>query len=244
MKRLDKFLADAGCGTRSEVKNDIRKGRVTVEGRTETRPEAKVTGDEEIRLDGRPVMTSPEFVYYLMNKPAGVITATSDQREKTVIDLLPDDLPGLTPSRKKRLFPVGRLDRDTEGLLLITDDGALAHELLSPKKHVEKEYYARIEGELAPDAAERFRDGLDIGDEKPTLPARLVRISDTEIRIVISEGRYHQVKRMTEACGARVTYLKRIRMGDLVLPPELETGQTIPARRTELPAAGHPCQKN
>ena len=234
MKRLDKFLADAGCGTRSEVKNVIRKGRAAIDGRIETRPEAKVTGEEEICVDGRPVCAGPEYVYYMMNKPAGVITATTDQKEKTVIDLLPDDLPGLSAVRKKKLFPVGRLDRDTEGLLLITDDGNLAHELLSPKKHVEKEYYAKISGELAEDTEERFQKGMDIGDDKPTLPARLTRISDSEILVVLSEGRFHQVKRMTEACGARVTYLKRIRMGNLVLPPDLEPGKSRPVSREAL----------
>ena len=234
MERLDKYLADAGCGTRSEVKNAVRKGRVTVRGRKETRPETKVTGEDQVCFDGKPVEKAPGHVYYLMNKPAGVLTATEDSREKTVLDLLPEDLPYLTAARKKKLFPVGRLDKDTEGLLLITDDGPLAHSLLSPAKHVEKEYYAVIRGSLAGDAEERFREGVDIGDEKPALPAVLKRESAEEIRVILSEGRYHQVKRMVEACGAQVVYLKRVRMGGLWLPQDLESGRVIPIKRESL----------
>ena len=225
MERLDKYLADAGVGTRSEAKNVIRKGRVTVGGAKVTKPETKVSGDEPVCLDGQPLKKAPVHVYYMLHKPAGVITATEDTREKTVMDLLPSGLPGLTPSRRAKLFPVGRLDKDTEGLLLVTDDGALAHALLSPAKHVEKEYYAEIEGQLCDDAEERFREGIDIGDEKKTLPAELIRLSDTQVRIILHEGRFHQVKRMVEACGARVTYLKRLRMGALVLPDDLDKGE-------------------
>ncbi|MBQ9064316.1 MAG: rRNA pseudouridine synthase [Blautia sp.] len=224
MQRLDKYLADAGTGSRSEVKNIIRKGRVTVGGRKETMPDAKVGTGQQVCVDGRPVTKAPEHVYYLMNKPAGVITATEDRAERTVLDILPDDLPYITPARRKKLFPVGRLDKDTEGLLLITDDGALAHRLLSPKHHVEKEYYARIEGKLCQDAERRFELGMDIGDGDKTLPAKLIRISDSEIRVILVEGRFHQVKRMVSACGAEVVYLKRVRMGDLTLPQSLSAG--------------------
>ena len=227
MERLDKLLSTAGYGTRSEVKKYIRDGRITINGIPELHPERKVEGSEQILLDDRPVIKAPEAVYYLMNKPAGVITATEDRREKTVLDLLPQDLPGLTEARRKKLFPVGRLDKDTEGLLLITDDGAMAHELLSPSKHVEKEYYARLSGPLCGDAEERFRAGMDIGDDKPAKPAELIRISENEVKIILHEGRYHQVKRMVEKCGSRVTYLKRIRMGDLVLPEDLPPGECI-----------------
>ena len=171
----------------------------------------------------------------MLYKPAGVITATEDSREKTVMDLLPPDLPGLTMARRAKLFPVGRLDKDTEGLLLVTDDGALAHALLSPTKHVEKEYYAEIEGRLCDDAEERFRSGIDIGDEKPTLPAELLRLSDTQAHIILHEGRFHQVKRMVEACGARVTYLKRLRMGSLSLPDDLNPGEWREVPHTTLP---------
>ena len=224
MERLDKYLADAGMGTRSEVKNLIRKGRVTVSGEKVTKPDLKVSGDEPVCLDGNKVEKAPVHVYYMLNKPAGVITATEDAREKTVLDLLPQSLPGLAGARRKKLFPVGRLDKDTEGLLLVTDDGALAHALLSPARHVEKEYYAEIEGSLCSDAEERFRTGMDIGDEKKTLPAELIMLSDTKVRIILHEGRFHQVKRMIAACGARVTYLKRLRMGPLVLPDDLAEG--------------------
>ena len=234
MERLDRFLASAGCGTRSEVKKYIRSGRIIIDGTPELHPERKVEGSELILLDDRPVIRSPEAVYYLMNKPAGVITATEDRREKTVLDLLPPDLPGLTEARRKKLFPVGRLDKDTEGLLLITDDGALAHELLSPAKHVEKEYYARLSGPLSDDAEEQFRAGMDIGDDKPAKPAVLERLSETEVRIILHEGRYHQVKRMIEKCGSRVTYLKRIRMGNLALPEDLLPGEVISVDPKEI----------
>ena len=236
MERLDRFLASAGYGTRSEVKKYIRSGRITINGIPELHPERKVEGSEQILLDDHQVMKAPETVYYLMNKPAGVITATEDRREKTVLDLLPQDLPGLTQSRRKKLFPVGRLDKDTEGLLLITDDGEMAHDLLSPSKHVEKEYYARLAGPLCGDAEERFRAGMDIGDDKPTKPAVLVRLSESEVKIILHEGRFHQVKRMIEKCGSRVTYLKRIRMGDFILPDNLPPGECIAIKPKEEPS--------
>ena len=224
--RLDKFLADAGAGTRSEVKKFIQKGRVEVNGEIVRRPELKVQmpGDE-ILLDGMSVEEAPEFVYYLLHKPAGCVSATEDKREKTVMEYI--------PSARKGLFPVGRLDKDTEGLLLITDDGALAHELLSPKKHVPKTYYALVEGHVTEADAEAMRQGVDIGEEHPTLPAELEILSvkeeeglwQSEIRLTICEGKFHQVKRMMEAVGKKVTYLKRISMGPLTLPSDLEKGQ-------------------
>lgn len=226
-KRLDKFLSDAGVGTRSEVKTLIRKGRVAVDGQKQTSPDYKVSGEEDIRFDGCPVGRAPEYLYFVLNKPAGVITATEDRTQRTVMEFLPKDHPFLTEARRKKMFPVGRLDKDTEGLLLITDDGALAHDLLSPGKHVEKEYIAGIEGTLCEDAEERFREGMDIGDDTKTLPAELIRESDTIVRVILSEGRFHQVKRMIAACGARVVSLKRVRMGRLVLPEGLGPGECV-----------------
>ena len=157
----------------------------------------------------------------MLHKPAGVVSATEDNREKTVLDLVrPED-------RKNGLFPVGRLDKDTEGLLLLTDDGELAHRLLSPKKHVDKTYYAKIDGQVTEEHVKQFREGLDIGDEKKTLPAVLTILLSgpvSEIEVTIHEGRFHQIKRMFEAVGCKVTYLKRLSMGSLVLdetlPPE------------------------
>lgn len=233
MARLDKFLADAGAGTRSEVKKLIQKGKVQINGQTVKKPEQKVEDTDIVTLDGETISAAPEFVYYLLHKPAGYVSATEDKRDKTVMELIPSD--------RKGLFPVGRLDKDTEGLLLITDDGALAHELLSPKKHVDKSYYAKVDGKMLQDDIERFAQGLDIGEKNLTMPAKLeiisVRECDSskqeiypsgwcsEILLTIHEGKFHQVKRMTEAVGKKVVYLKRMSMGVLTLPEDLTKGE-------------------
>ena len=162
--RLDKFLADAGAGTRSEVKKFIQKGKVQVNGVPAKKSEIKVSEEDEVVLDGNRISQAPEFVYYLLHKPAGYVSATEDKRDKTVMELVASD--------RKGLFPVGRLDKDTEGLLLITDDGALAHELLSPKKHVDKTYYAVTDGCMTKEDVQRFADGLEIGEKNPTPAAR------------------------------------------------------------------------
>lgn len=228
--RLDKYLAEMGCGTRSEVKAMIRKGRVTVDKKTVKAPETKIDTDaERVELDGSPVAYE-EMAYYLLNKPAGVVSATRDGRQKTVLDLLPG-------KRRQDLFPVGRLDKDTEGLLLITNDGALAHNLLSPGKHVDKEYFARVRGRVTQEDAVKFAQGVDIGDEKPTLPAELTILSsgeESEITLVIREGRFHQVKRMFEAVGKEVVYLKRLSMGSLRLPEDLACGAFRPLTQQEI----------
>lgn len=231
--RLDKFLADAGSGTRSEVKKYIQKGKVQVNGITAKKPELKVSETDEVILDGTVVSKAPEFVYYLLHKPAGYVSATEDKCDRTVMELVPSD--------RKGLFPVGRLDKDTEGLLLITDDGALAHELLSPKKHVDKTYYAVTDGCMTDEDVQQFAQGLEIGEKNPTMPAKLEILStrkaeDTEleqypsgwvseIQLTIKEGKFHQVKRMTEAVEKKVTYLKRISMGVLSLPDDLDIGE-------------------
>lgn len=219
--RIDKYLADMGHGTRSQIKKAIQKGAVTVNGTVVKKPEVKVdTVKDSVMYMGQDV-SYIKNVYYMLNKPAGVISATEDKSEQTVLDLID----GRT---KKGLFPVGRLDKDTEGLLLITDDGELAHRLLSPKKHVDKVYYAKIRGRVDNTDAEKFRDGLDIGDEKPTLPGvlRILKSADiSEIELTIREGRFHQVKRMFQAVGKEVLFLKRIRMGSLVLDEKLAPGQ-------------------
>ena len=207
--RLDKFLADAGAGTRSEVKKFIQKGKVQVNGVPAKKSEIKVSEEDEVVLDGNRISQAPEFVYYLLHKPAGYVSATEDKRDKTVMELVASD--------RKGLFPVGRLDKDTEGLLLITDDGALAHELLSPKKHVDKTYYAVTDGCMTKEDVQRFADGLEIGEKNPTMPAKLKILStrkveeteleqypsgwSSEIQLTIKEGKFHQVKRMTEAVG-------------------------------------------
>lgn len=224
MVRLDKFLADAGAGTRSEVKKLIQKGQVQINGEVAKKPEFKVdTDSDQVTLNGELIGSLPEFEYYLLHKPAGCVSATEDNYDKTVMEYV--------PSARKGLFPVGRLDKDTEGLLLITNDGMLAHELLSPKKHVDKTYFARVEGIMDENDVEAMKVGVDIGEEKPTLPAELViKHVDTEsemseILLTIHEGKFHQVKRMVEAVGKKVVYLKRLSMGTLKLPENLASGE-------------------
>ena len=235
--RLDKFLADAGAGTRSEVKKMIQKGQVQINGIPVKKPEQKVNEEDKVMLLGQEIGAAPEFVYYILHKPAGYISATEDVREKTVLELIPD--------KRKGLFPVGRLDKDTEGLLLITDDGVLAHNLLSPRKHVDKVYYALVDGAVADADVEAMEKGVDIGEEKVTLPAKLEILSvkrisqepekwQSEIHLTICEGKFHQVKRMMEAVGKKVVYLKRIAMGPLTLPETLLKGECRPLTEEEL----------
>ena len=209
------------------------KGKVQVNGVPAKKSEIKVSEEDEVVLDGNRISQAPEFVYYLLHKPAGYVSATEDKRDKTVMELVASD--------RKGLFPVGRLDKDTEGLLLITDDGALAHELLSPKKHVDKTYYAVTDGCMTKEDVQRFADGLEIGEKNPTMPAKLEILStrkveeteleqypsgwSSEIQLTIKEGKFHQVKRMTEAVGKKVVYLKRISMGVLTLPDDLKKGE-------------------
>ncbi|MGN0405416.1 MAG: pseudouridine synthase [Bariatricus sp.] len=230
MIRLDKYLADMGMGTRSEIKKAIRQGTVKVDDVTVKQPELKVDTDvQRITMNGREV-TYHRLEYYMLNKPAGVVSATKDPKEKTVLDLIKGQ-------KRKDLFPVGRLDKDTVGLLLITNDGDLSHRLLAPGKHVDKVYYARIDGEVNAEDVDAFARGLDIGDEKLTLPARLEILSsgeESEIRVTIQEGRYHQVKRMFESRGKKVVYLRRESMGTLVLDPTLEEGEYRPLTEEEL----------
>ena len=233
MMRLDKLLSECGYGTRSEIKRRIRKEGCTVNGRAVNKPEEKVDPEkDEICFSGEAI-SYKAHIYLLMHKPGGVITATRDNRKETVMDLLPRQ-------RQKGLFPVGRLDKDTEGLLLITNDGYLSHKLLSPKGHVPKTYYAEISGTLLPDAKEQFALGMDIGDEKPTLPGTLevleTGLDEGKVRVTISEGRYHQVKRMIEKCGGHVEYLKRISFGPLVLPEDLPIGQYRALTKEEVAA--------
>lgn len=219
--RLDKYLAEMGQGTRSEVKKAILKGQVSVDGTVVKKPEQKIdTENAEVFYQGSPVIYA-EYEYYMLNKPQGVVSATQDKRDGTVIDLI--------EGRQRRdLFPVGRLDKDTEGLLLITNDGALAHRLLSPKKHIDKVYYARVSGRVTEEDIKAFADGMDIGDELKTLPGKLAVMKSgdvSEVEVTIQEGRFHQIKRMFQAVGKEVLYLKRLRMGSLELDKGLKAGQ-------------------
>ncbi|RHO43055.1 rRNA pseudouridine synthase [Dorea sp. AM13-35] len=233
MIRLDKYLADMSIGTRQEVKKYIRQGRVKINEDIIKKPEYKIREDEDkITFDGAPVAYET-FEYYMLNKPAGVISATEDKRDKTVLDLIKE-------KKRKDLFPVGRLDKDTEGLLLITNDGALAHRLLSPKKHVDKCYYAEISGGVTEDDVRVFKERINIGtQEEPewTMPAELKILEKgtvSRIRLTIREGKFHQVKRMFLAVGKEVVYLKRERMGALVLDEELAPGEYRKLTDSEL----------
>lgn len=220
--RLDKFLADLQIGTRSQVKDFIKKGLVTVNGETITKADIKINENSDLVTCKGKELTYQKYRYFMLHKPSGVITATKDNHDKTVMDLLPKELAG-------DLFPVGRLDKDTEGFLLITNDGELSHRLLSPKKHVAKTYYVECHGQLTPDKVLMLEQGLDIGDEKPTLPAKvdILRIEENDyvIELTITEGRFHQVKRMIQAIEGEVTYLKRLSMGGLSLDNALEKGK-------------------
>ena len=221
MIRLDKFLADMGKGTRSEVKKIIRQGKVLVDGKIEKNPDAKIDETMQEVICNNELVTYTSFVYYMLNKPAGVISATTDPKDKTVIDLISD-------KKRKDLFPVGRLDKDTEGLLLITNDGELAHNLLSPKKHVDKVYYARVDGKVTDADKDAFLEGVSIGEDEITKPAKLeILKSDdvSEIKLTIQEGKFHQVKRMFEAVGKKVIYLQRLSMGPLKLDDQLALGE-------------------
>lgn len=228
--RLDKYLADMGIGARSEIKTWIRKGRVTLNGEICTKPECKVnTSSDEVLFDEAKV-GYVDYCYIMLHKPVGVVSATQDNVSETVLDLITD-------KQRKDLFPVGRLDKDTEGLLLITNDGELAHRLLSPKKHVDKLYYAKVAGRVSEEDVRVFEEGVDIGEESITLPAKLrilVTADISEIELTIQEGKFHQVKRMFEAVGKEVLYLKRLSMGSLVLDPELKPGEYRDLTEAEL----------
>ena len=216
--RLDKYLTETRGLTRSEAKQYLKKGRVTVDGTTEKKPERKIDPETvTVMVDGE-LCQYAQYRYLMLNKPQGVVSVTEDSREKTVLDLIQEPT--------KDLFPVGRLDKDTEGLLLLTNDGALAHALLSPKKHVDKCYYAILDGPVGEKEQAQFAYGLDIGGEKLTLPAKLQPLSDGKngVYVTICEGRFHQVKRMAKAVGREVLFLKRMSMGSLKLDPELEPG--------------------
>ena len=229
--RLDKYLADMSFGTRTEVKQLIKKGFISVNGVVIKKPEVKVDHTDQVVVSGKEVIYH-EFEYFMLNKPSGVVSATEDNLHKTVIELI--------DSNRKDLFPVGRLDIDTEGLLLITNDGELAHDLLSPKKHISKTYYAKIDGYVTEKEKIAFQEGLDLGDFF-TKPAELKVLSAqegeqkcSEIEVTIYEGKFHQVKRMFEAVGMKVTYLKRISMGTLNLDPALELGEARPLSKEEV----------
>ena len=296
-QRLDKLLGQEGLGTRSELKKAVRKGRVTVNGAVEKDPGRQITAEDRICFDGKEVRRN-QYVYYMLNKPAGVITATEDGRMRTVLDLLREPVPvpeeakpgsaaadspeetetsvpdgsalkktaaarpGPMPAEasactrpvlRRGLFPVGRLDRDTEGLLLITDDGQLAHRLLSPVRHVDKTYYAVVTGRVTESDISLFAQGFRVDDELTAMPAVLRIIEDgsfaeaplpdaaygpecTQVSVTIREGKFHQIKRMFAAVGKEVLYLKRLSMGTLQLDTALKPGQFRELTKEEIAA--------
>ena len=215
--RLDKFLTQAAELTRSEAKQKIKKSSVTVNGEVVKKAEMKVSSEDAICLDGE-VVTYEKYRYIMLHKPAGVVSATEDAQCQTVLDLITEG--------RKGLFPVGRLDKDTEGLLLITNDGELSHNLLSPTKHVDKTYYVELNGDLIDSDIELFEKGLDIGEKNLTKPAILKIFEKRSTALItITEGKYHQVKRMFQAIGLTVTFLKRLTMGPLKLDENLKPGE-------------------
>ena len=214
--RLDKYIATYTDMSRKEAKAAIKKGRIRIEDEIVKKEDYKVSEHQKVVLDGERIQAE-SFVYYMLNKPAGVVSATKDNYDTTVVELL--KIPG------RQLFPMGRLDKDTEGLLIMTDDGMLAHRLLSPKYHVEKTYEIIYEGVLDEDATQQMEKGLDIGEKKLTLPAKLELLGDKKARLTIAEGKFHQVKRMIAKVGGTVTYLKRVSMAGLELDECLQPGE-------------------
>ncbi|MCI9014278.1 MAG: rRNA pseudouridine synthase [Lachnospiraceae bacterium] len=215
--RLDRFLCELNLGTRSRVKKEIKAGLVSVNGVTVLRSEEQIREAADlVCYKGQPCVYE-EYVYYLLHKPAGVVSATQDKRDRTVLDLLAGE-------GRSDLFPVGRLDKDAEGLLLITNDGPLAHALLSPGRHVDKEYECHLAHTFDAHQRELLEQGVDIGEKKKCRPAVVRILAEKKISLTITEGRFHQVKRMLHAVGNEVVYLKRIRMDRLQLEDSLEKG--------------------
>lgn len=235
MERLDKVIAAMGEKSRREVKELARQGRILVDGAAVLSPDVKVDpATSQIVVDGA-VLGYARHTYLLLHKPAGLLTATEDPRQETVMDLLPPAY------RKRGLAPVGRLDKDTEGLLLLTDDGELNHRLTSPKYHVEKTYYARVEGDLSEKDVEAFAAGISLKDFT-CLPAKLELLSPSECKVSVGEGKFHQVKRMLASRGAPVIYLKRLTMGPLRLDDGLPAGSFRELTEAEAEALRHCCK--
>lgn len=217
MIRIDKYLCDMSIGSRSELKEYIRKKLITVDGVVVTDPGMKISEDSAVTFKGEPLQYK-QFRYYMLNKPQGVVSATKDNIDTTVMDLLKG-------VNTRDMFPVGRLDKDTEGLLIITNDGELSHRLLSPRSHVDKCYLVQLMHSITADDIKSLSKGVDIGDDTLTLPAKVEAIAADRIYLTITEGRYHQVKRMLEAVGNKVVFLKRVSFGPLELDSDLAPGQ-------------------
>lgn len=218
MMRLDKMLAHMNYGTRKEVKELIRKGFVLVNGEVITNDDYKVDEINDEVVIANEKVEFKDKVYIMLNKPDGYISATYDSKDPTVIDLISE-------YNYLNIFPVGRLDKDTHGLLLITNDGDLAHNLLSPKKHVDKKYYLKFDGNITEKGIKAFEEGIGLDDGYKTMPAKLIDLGNNEANVIIKEGKFHQVKIMMERIGCKVTYLKRVEFGSLLLDENLEEGQ-------------------
>ncbi|MBR2280927.1 MAG: rRNA pseudouridine synthase [Ruminococcus sp.] len=227
MERLDKILASQGIGSRREVQKLIKKKAVVVDGAVIVKPEFKIDPENcEIKVNGQ-ALDFKKHIYIMMNKPAGVLSATEDSSQKTVLDLLPDEL------KRKGLFPVGRLDKDTEGLLIISDDGEFAHKLLSPKNHIYKRYYVELDGDLSEDMIKNFKNGIKLKDGTEFLPAKLEIADKRKAYVEICEGKFHQVKKMFLTQNLQVLYLKRVKMGGLELDGNLHRGNAREMTKTE-----------
>lgn len=219
LMRLDKFLSDQGVASRKELKAIIRHGRVSVDGTAVVKPETKIDSDvNKVYLDGDLISYS-KYRYFMIDKPCGVVTATEDKKQKTVLDLLSPEM------RRMDLFPVGRLDKDTSGLLILTNDGDFAHRVISPKFSVQKRYYAEVEGEPTEEDEKAFKDGIELRDGLKCRPAELVRLGGNRCEVVLTEGKYHQVRRMLASVGKPVTVLRRLSIGTLILDENLGEGR-------------------
>ncbi|MCR5102792.1 MAG: rRNA pseudouridine synthase [Butyrivibrio sp.] len=230
--RIDKLLCDLGYGTRKQVKEQIKNGMVSVNGEVVLKPEFHVDENKDLLMFNGKEISFSKYHYFMLNKPQGVLSSREKGPTPTVIDLLADE-------NCKNLSPVGRLDKDTEGLLLITDDGKLSHNLLSPKKHVDKTYEVHLKNTITEEDIKKLEDGIDIGDDKKTLPAKCILSDDDEngypvILLTIHEGRFHQVKRMLEAVENEVVFLRRLSMGSLQLDEDLEPGEYRELTKVEL----------
>ena len=224
--RLDKYLSDHTELTRSQIKKKVASGLVKVQDAVIKDAGYKVSADDVIEMEGQQIC-GQQYQYLLFHKPAGIVSATEDAREETVLDAVRRGGfagEGEVPFLAKDLFPMGRLDKDTEGLLILTNDGAMAHRLLSPKFHVEKTYLVQLNIPVSEEDVIRMKEGVDIGEKRLTKPAEMKILAEKECLLTITEGKFHQVKRMFEALGKRVIYLKRISMGPLKLPDDLKTG--------------------